>query len=118
MCDLFLFLGQSVLVLFFFPICLFLVLLEYFGLSLTEPTSLLLLLLLQSLISSSILKHLLRIFISFLFKLMMVLFSFLLELFFKLILNLSLICLKLLDFTANHQFLAGYLLFELLNFIL
>ena len=104
--------------LLFFPICLLLVLLKYLGLSLTEPTSFLLLLLLKRLVPSCIFKHLLRVFIALLFEFVMVFFGFLLELLFKLIFDLGLICLELLNLAANHQFLAGYLLFELLNFIL
>ena len=71
------------------------------SLSITEPASLLLLLVLESLVASSILKHALRVLISASLKLLMVLFSLNFESLVKLFLDLVFASFKLLDFTTN-----------------
>ena len=106
MSNLLLFLGQGVLVVLFLPICLLLVLLENVSLGLTEPSGLLLLLLLKGLVPGRILQHFLRILVTLLFELLVVFLSLELELLLELILNFGLIGLKLLNLTANHQLLA------------
>ena len=71
------------------------------SLSITEPASLLLLLVLESLVASRILKHALRVLISASLKLLMVLFSLDFESLVKLFLDLVFASFKLLDFTTN-----------------
>ena len=105
MCNLLLFFGQGVLVVLFLPICLLLVLLEDVSLGLTEPSGLLLLLFLKSLVPGCILQHLLGVLVTLLFELLVVFLSLELELLFELILDFGLVGLKLLNLTANHQLL-------------
>ena len=71
------------------------------SLSIAESTSLLLLLVLESLVASSILKHALRVLVSASLKLLMVLFSLNFQSLVKLLLNLVFASFELLNLTTD-----------------